>query len=385
MSTVSAHRIAAGSPVPQPRSILIVGCGIAGPAIATLVLSSPLPAAQLPHITIIERSPQFLGSGQNIDIRGIGKHVIRLLGLENAIKRSTTGEEGVKLVDEKGGVWAQFAANKSGKVETPTSDVEVLRGKLAAILFGKAKEVSDNVQARNGLGVEFIFNESITSLHDTGDRVDVSLAKAGNRTYDLVVGADGLNSKTRKLAFGSLAAGCLKPLEMYGAFFSMSKEKQDGKWRSWFHCPGGRSVMLRPSGTNEMNTVLVLLADKSEEIRKEVQAMGRDVDAQKTLVMRKMQGMGWQEDRLIDAVEESKDFYFDELAQIKLERWSTGRVVLLGDAGFVFPASFPYFFFQKFADRKQVLRLAILRNGNNTRTRRRIPSSWLSTQQPYLP
>lgn len=321
----------------QPRqNILIVGCGIAGPVLATLLLSSPQPVASLPQITILERNTAALGSGQNIDIRGIGKHVISLLGLTEEIKQATTGEEGVKIVDASNRIWAQYAADKTGKVETGTSDVEILRGRLAEILLDKARRVSKDVEARSGSSIEFIFNDSIEHLHQDDDRVHVRLAKAGERTYDLVVGADGLHSKTRKLAWGQAQDGCLNYLQMYGAFFSTKKQADDGEWRSWYHAPRGMSVMLRPSGEKDKSTLLVLLADKNGALAREIKGFERDVASQKRLVLKKLDGVAWQEDRLKDAVRTADDFYFDITAQVKLGNWSKERVVLLGDAGYVF-------------------------------------------------
>jgi len=322
------------STLPTRQDILIVGCGIAGPVLATLLLSSSQPITALPRITILERNTAAIGSGQNIDIRGIGKHIISKLRLTDEIKKATTGEEGVRIVDASNRIWAQYAADKTGKVETGTSDVEILRGRLAEILLAKAKRVSKDVEARGGSAVEFIFDDNLESLHQDNDKVHVQFAKGGRRTFDLVVGADGLHSKTRKLIWGQAQEECLKPLHMYGAFFSTKKLEGDGDWRSWFHAPGGVSVMLRPSGTKEKSTVLVLLADKSGSIAKEMSGSERDVEAQKRLVMKKLHGIFWQEQRLKEAVQTSDDFYFDVTAQVKLEKWSGDRVVLLGDAGY---------------------------------------------------
>ena len=315
------------------QNILIVGCGISGPVLATLLLSSPQPVANLPHITILERNTAALGSGQNIDIRGIGKHVINILGLTDEIKQATTGEEGVKIVDANNRIWAQYAADKTGKVGTGTSDVEILRGRLAEILLEKAKRVSKDVEARGGPGIEFVFNDSIEHLYQDDDKVHVRLTKAGERTFDLVVGADGLHSKTRKLAWGQAQDGCLNYLQMYGAFFSTKKQPEDGEWRAWYHAPRGMSVMLRPSGTKDRSTMLVLLADKNGALAKKIKGSERDVASQKELVLEKLDGILWQEDRLKDAVKMTDDFYFDVTAQVKLDEWSKERVVLLGDAG----------------------------------------------------
>jgi 2-polyprenyl-6-methoxyphenol hydroxylase-like FAD-dependent oxidoreductase len=332
MPTPSTLRNISTDP-PIRRDILIVGCGIAGPVIATLLLSSAQPITSLSRITILERNTAAIGSGQNIDIRGIGKQVISELGLTEDIKQASTGEEGVRIVDASNRIWAQYAADKTGKVETGTSDVEILRGRLAEILLEKARRVSKDVEARGGPAVEFVFNDSIESLHQDNDKVYVQLAKRGKRTFDLVIGADGLHSKTRKLAWGYAQDGCLKPMHMYGAFFSTKKQGGDAEWRSWFHAPGGLSVMLRPSGTKEKSTVLVLLSDKTGSIAKEMSGSERDVAAQKRLVLKRLEGILWQEHRLKEAVEVADDFYFDVTAQIKLDKWSKDRVVLLGDAG----------------------------------------------------
>lgn len=238
-------------------------------------------------------------------------------------------------MDSANRIWAQFAADKTGKVETGTSDVEILRGRLAEILLEQARKVSKDVEAKGGGGVEFIFDDTIEDLNQDEDKVFARLAKAGIRSYDLVVGADGLHSKTRRLVWGTEQEGCLKHLRMYGAFFSTTKEEADGDWRSWYHAPGGVSVMLRPSGTKEKSTVLVLLADKDGSIANGMAGSGRDVLAQKKLVLQKLNNIVWQEHRLKKAVEAADDFYFDTTAQIKLDNWSKGRVVLLGDAGYV--------------------------------------------------
>src|SRR5258706_12512657 len=103
-----------------PPKILIIGCSMAGPTLASFLLLSPLPPSQLPEITILERSPKIHKRGQNIDIRGAGVTIIRKLGLESVIKRSTTGEIGVKFVDDRNRVWGMNRADRTGQVSTAT-------------------------------------------------------------------------------------------------------------------------------------------------------------------------------------------------------------------------------------------------------------------------
>ncbi|KAF3762011.1 FAD/NAD(P)-binding domain-containing protein, partial [Cryphonectria parasitica EP155] len=308
-------------------NILIIGCSIAGPALATCLLLSDLPADQQPHITVLERSPGLRTEGQNIDIRGAGITIIRRLGIEKQIKARTTGEEGVRLVDMQNRIWAQFSADKSGKMSTPTADVEILRGTLAEILYQRART-----------GIEFIWGDHLDSIEQDGDKVDVHFAKSGQRRrFDLVVGADGLQSTTRGMVWGQHADRVVKKLAggVYGAFFSMAAGQNDTMWRRWFHAPGRRGVMVRPDEQRDRVTVFMTLINDTDE-RLSVVATNRreEVQAQKQLMKEFFQDAGWECDRIVDGMMKTKDFYYDMIAQVKMDNWSKGRVALLGDAGY---------------------------------------------------
>jgi 2-polyprenyl-6-methoxyphenol hydroxylase-like FAD-dependent oxidoreductase len=72
--------------------ILIVGAGIAGTALASFLLLTQLksPSELRFHITILERSPSIQGHGQNIDIRGPGKDLLKKLGIDEDARAVTT-------------------------------------------------------------------------------------------------------------------------------------------------------------------------------------------------------------------------------------------------------------------------------------------------------
>lgn len=318
-----------------PLSILIVGCGIAGPPLATFLLLSSLPPEQKPQITILERST-LRSRGQNIDIRGAGVTIIRKLGLETAIRLATTGEEGTKLVDAANRVWSAAAADKSGQVQTGTSDIEILRGRLADLLYQRSKDVADRVTRDGGAGVEYIFGDFLDELDQDSQQVHVRFANSGvRRTYDLVVGADGLQSRTRRMAFGHKSdEQRVKRLGMYGAFFSMPKAGTDGEWRRWFHAPGRRGIMVRPSDAKDRSTVFMTVVNEQDERFREVALGGhQSVERQKNLLKEYFSDAGWESRRIIEEMEAADDFYYDMVAQVKMDKWSTGRVVLLGDAG----------------------------------------------------
>ena len=320
-----------------PLEILISGAGVAGCTLATFLLLSQLPAEEKPRITILERASEMRAAGQNVDIRGAGLTVARKLGLETAIRSSTTGEEGAMLVDANNAVWGKQGADKTGRVQTGTSDIEILRGTLAEILFKRCRNVSEEVKREGGAGVEFIFGEFIESLEQDGEKVHVRFNKSGERrSYDYVVGADGLQSQTRRLAFGAEGdEDRLRKMDTYGAFFSMPSAPTDSEWRRWFRAPGRRSIMVRPSGTQGITTVFMTTINEKDSRLREVATFGnRGVKAQKALLRELFQGAGWETGRILDEMDNADDFYYDMIAQVQMPRWDKGRVVLAGDAGY---------------------------------------------------
>jgi 2-polyprenyl-6-methoxyphenol hydroxylase-like FAD-dependent oxidoreductase len=424
--------------------ILIVGTGIAGTALASFLLLAQIKQAELAfRITVLERSPSIQGHGQNIDIRGPGKHILKKLGIDDDVKGATTGEKGARFVDSAGKAWASFGVDESGEIETPTGEIEILRGRLAQILFKRCRTLSEQVEQAGGTGVEFMFGESVEEIQQqarseqepgmTGDesKVRVRFRKSQTwRAFDVVVGADGLQSRTRALAWGieqnksdensgghsskqaasseedlrrrkpfsngvvepishlprpscpepspddtpALASAVkdlqanadpfLKPLGVYAAFYSIPASlfaNSDGDssvadfkaanandhlgyndgWRRWYHAPGRRSVMLRPSDDKSRLTVLMIVLDvKHRDSRLHSVATVRSdrhrtVLEQKKLMREYFEDAGWECARLADGMDAADDFYYDLVAQVKMDKWSNGRVCLLGDAAYV--------------------------------------------------
>lgn len=321
-----------------PLNILIVGCSIAGPTLATFLLVSELPASQKPHITILERSPTVRKEGQNIDIRGSGITIMRRLGLETAIRASSTGEEGVQWVDEEDRVWIALAADKSGRQNTPTADVEILRGRLAQICYLRSKTISEEVKRDGGAGIEYIFGDYLDELEQDGSKVHVRFAKSQQRrSFDLVVGADGLQSSTRKMAWGSEGEQeRIKGLGMYTGYFSMPRGETDTLWRRWFHTTRRRGVMLRPDEQNGRTTVsMYVVNDEDSRLMQAASRENKGVEMQKRLLEEYFCDAGWESKRILQEMMTADDFYYSLVGQVKMDSWSKGRVVLLGDAGYI--------------------------------------------------
>lgn len=319
-----------------PLSILIVGCGCAGPVLASFLLLAPDTRPEdLPHITIVERAGAHRAAGQNIDIRGTGATLIRKLGVEQKIRAATTGEEGMQIVDDQNQVWVSAPADKTGRVQTATSDIEILRGTLVDILTKRSEQISDGVKARGGRGIDYVNGDYVEELDQDGAKVHVRFAKSGERrSYDVVVGADGLQSRTRRQAFGDEGdAQRLKYLSTIAAFYSMPAAATDSLWRRWWHGENRRSITVRPSGQEGRSTVVLLLVHPDERATAVAKLGPKGAPQQKALLKKYFDHGEWECDRVMREMEAADDFYYDLVAQVKMEKWHKGRVVLLGDAG----------------------------------------------------
>ncbi|CAF1450266.1 unnamed protein product, partial [Adineta steineri] len=292
------------------KHILISGAGIAGPTLAFWLVRYGM------KVTVIERAPQLRVAGQTIDIRGAGLEVVRKMGLEDTIRAKTTQEKGINFVDRENRIQAAFSVDTMGG-QSFVSEIEILRGELATLLYD---------QTHND--TEYIFGDKITAIVDRGDRVQASFANAADRDFDLVIIADGLNSKTRELVFESSTSPILR-LGQYTSYFSIPYEESDGTWSRWYNAPGGRCVFLRPDGQGSTTTRAFLTISSSPNGLEKL-----DVKGQKAEMHKLFADAGWETPRVLSAMEKSTDFYLQEVAQVKMDMWSKDRLALLGDAGY---------------------------------------------------
>lgn len=205
-----------------PRSILISGGSIAGPALAVW-----LDAAGW-NTTVVERFAEQRDTGQNIDIRGAAREVVRRMDLEDAVKAATTGERGTEFVDAGGRALASFPAGTSDG-DGATAEVEILRGDLSRLLV-----------ERSCPGTEYVLGDQITGLDERADGVQVTFRDAPTRTFDVVVViAEGVTSRTRALVL---------------------PDADTDLWR-WYDAPGGRSVTLRPDNVGTIRAAVSFRSD----------------------------------------------------------------------------------------------------------------------------
>ena len=309
----------------QPIRVLITGASIAGPVTAYWLARAG--NGKLFDVTVLERAPEFRPTGQGIDVRGAGVEIMRRMGLEEAIKGKSSREEGVHVVDGTGRIIGSFPV---GEGEGLVGDIEIPRGDLARLIMEKAESV----------GVKFVYGDYVDSVEEVLDEVDKK-NKTLNVTYtnskkthefDLLVIGDGLYSRTREIVFGKDTLG--KSIRNVGAFvawFSIPREDVDDEWSRLYNIPGRRSMFLRPDNTGK-RTLVVLGICTTEPIYDEV--IRSDIDTQKELWVSKFTNTGWQAERVVQGIRQTSDFYMQKLAQIRMDRWTKGRVALVGDAGY---------------------------------------------------
>lgn len=316
------------------QNILIVGCGVAGASLASFLA---LGGGRY-RITIVDRVPNLQPHGQNVDIRNEGIQSLRKLGIENQVLESTTGEIGVRHVDENNEIWAEVPVIHDAAVHSPTSEIEILRGRLASICWERSKELGSCLQKSGNGEIEYLFGESISNIEQEPDAVRVTFQSSKEtRKFHFVVGADGLRSQTRRLIWGKQKEiDFVKSIGAYGAFFSIPSSTTDSQWRRWCLTPGRKSIMLRPDGTGARTTVLMTII-KQPDLGLEVLAENHAeaTPTKKKLLASLFASTGWEAPRILTGMNETNDFYCDEIAQVKMPTWFKGRVFLLGDAAYV--------------------------------------------------
>lgn len=312
-----------------PLKVLIIGGGIAGPALAYWL------ARLDANITLIERSPNMRASGQQVDIRAQGIPMMQKMGIETAVRAASVPEPGVQLIDTNGQTKAYFPAVKheSGKKQSITSEFEIMRGDLVRILY----RLTENCP-----NVKHLFSTTVISFaqddeRDSNGKVHVKFHDGREEDFDLVVGADGTGSKTRKMMLGPEAPDPRHSLGGYIGYFSVPSKPGDSDRFTMCHLPGPRVSRIIATRKDRADVLRIYMLLHGKDAAVDVAYRSGNLAEQKKAWADLYQGGGWQCDRFMDDLlhsPEADDLYYTPCEEVRLPQgqWSKGRVVLVGDA-----------------------------------------------------
>jgi 2-polyprenyl-6-methoxyphenol hydroxylase-like FAD-dependent oxidoreductase len=297
---------------------VISGAGIAGPTLAWFLAKAGA------RVTIVEKSHSLLPHGQNVDIQGSALTIIKKMGLVDQIRRFNTTEKGTQFIDPKGQPFAPFPV-KEGSSASLTSEFEILRGDLAAVLYESTKHHPN---------VNYLFGTTIKEVvSNDGDTVKVELSNGEVREFDLLVAADGQWSKVRKQCFPSEHINVVD-MGMYVGYWTIPRLPSDNDWWNIYLALDSRLFTLRPDPHGTIRAMFTRMPCNDAQKNAWQEASKSDRQMQEDLLRREFAGSGWQAKRLLDAMDQAPDFYFHAVQQIKMSKWSHSRVVCLGDAAY---------------------------------------------------
>ena len=289
--------------------ILVSGASVAGTAVAYWLAHHGY------SVTVVERYPGLRPGGQAIDVRGPALTVLERMMLRAAADHRRTRIRGASVVDRDGNELSRDTESTptGGLIANP--DIELLRDDLIELLYEATQ-----------LGTEYLFDDSIAALEDDGTAVGVTFERAAARSFDLVIGADGLHSNVRQLVFGP-EEQFIDRLGTHAAIFTVPNFLDLDYWQTWHY---GDSTMVGVYSTHNNADARAMVGFMDTDLRIDY----RDTEAQFAELEKRMLDDGWVRPQLLEYMRTAPDFYFDEMSQIKMDRWSKGRVALVGDAGY---------------------------------------------------
>ena len=295
-----------GSLDQQAPGVLISGASFAG--LATAWWMNRLGYA----VTVVEMASDLRRGGTPVNIREGVIEVVRRMGLLNSIKSQSLPPRPVVFLDGEGLPLHQQHGEQAG--EEPEEEYEIERDALLGLLFNEVKGQA-----------EFVFADSILTVEELGDRVDVTFVSGRKQSFSLLFGCDGTHSTVRRLCFGE-EASFLVFLKNYFSLTIVPKLLIEENTSEMFSVPG-RTVMLN---TYNGKTDIAFCFSSADEIPYD----RKKQDEQKRMIRKYFEGGKWRIAELLDEMSSSENFYFDKLCQIHMNSWTKGRIALVGDAGY---------------------------------------------------
>ena len=290
--------------------MLISGASVAGPVLAYWLHRFGF------RPTVVERTEalRFGSGGHAVDLFDPALQIVEWMGVLPQVQDAGTHTEIISFIRE-GHRPVDVAAELMSE-GVSQRHVEIMRGELAKIIYEAGRD-----------DIEYVFGNSISSLEQTEQGVDVRFRHGSPQTFDLVIGADGLHSITRQLAFGE-EYQFLHFLGGYLAVFTVPNYL-DLHQRMLGYGDVDRTAAIYPvHGTDEARVLLLWRTPTQHDYDR------HDVKAQRLLISALFGGMGWEVPRMLAELENADDLYLDSISTIVMDTWTRGRITLVGDAGY---------------------------------------------------
>jgi 2-polyprenyl-6-methoxyphenol hydroxylase-like FAD-dependent oxidoreductase len=291
----------------RSKTVLISGAGIAGPTLAFWLERAGFKP------TLIECAPTLRTSGYVVDFWGLGYDIAERMDLANEINRVGYHIREMRIVNERSDRIAGFDARVFTEL-TGGRFVTLGRSDLSRLLFEKVRGTT-----------ETIFSDEIISLREQRDYVDVQFRFGKERQFALVIGADGLHSNVRRLVFGPQDR-FERQLGYYVAAFEVQGYKPRDEDVYVIYSQPGRMLGRFALHADRTLFLFVFAFDQPVSVV--------EVPSQKAILRERFGDGTWECPRILDELERTESLYFDRVSQIKMGRWSRGRIALVGDAAF---------------------------------------------------
>jgi 2-polyprenyl-6-methoxyphenol hydroxylase-like FAD-dependent oxidoreductase len=291
------------------KAVLISGAGIAGPALAFWLKA----AGFVP--TIIEYAPTLRSGGYVIDFWGLGFDIVERMGLAPDLDRIGYHVRELRIVDAVGKRVTGFGTKVFAEL-TGGRFITLGRADLSRLLFESIKDTA-----------EVIFGDEIVALREHAEGVEVQFRHSTARRFDLVIGADGQHSRVRTLVFG--------PEDQF--------EKQLGYIAAAFEVRGYRPrdedvyvVYGRPGrmigrfALHDDRTLFLFVFAHATDPATPIPELPK----QKAILRENFGEAKWECSRILRELDRADGLYFDRVSQIRMDRWTRGRIALVGDAAF---------------------------------------------------
>ncbi|MET7403557.1 FAD-dependent monooxygenase [Dactylosporangium sp. NPDC005572] len=285
------------------QTVLISGASIAGPATALWLARHGF------RPTVVEVAPALRSGGNAVDFRGpthLG--LLERMGVLDELRAVQTGGTAMRFVDAAGRRLMELPADFAG------GEIEVPRFDLSRVLYERSRAHT-----------EYIFGDRIVAMREGPQGVDVTFAGGDRRTFDLVIGADGVHSAVRRFTFGP-EERFVRHLGHYVATWEVPNHLGLGRDSLVYNVPGLMASVGGDHRDPSRATAFVMFA--SPQLRYE----RHDREAQRRILLERFAGLGWEVPRLLDGLRAADDFYFDAICRVDVSPWSRGRVALVGDA-----------------------------------------------------